>query len=374
MEKVLSVIISGGGTAGHINPGLTIANAISNEYKNSKITYIGTKRGLENDLVPKAGYDLKHIVVAGFSRKKVLKNLIVAAKFFTGLLQSFFLLLKLKPDLIVGTGGYASGPAILAGKILSKKIVLHEQNALPGLTNRFFSRFADIICTSYDKSSVYLTRAKKIVKTGNPVRESIFKYKREEVRKELGIKDGDIYILVFGGSLGAEKINKSMQELLSMKLDDNVKILFAPGKKHYESFIKTAEKVVKSTNNPSNNIEIVPYIYDMDKRMNAADLLITRGGAITLSEATALGKPLIIIPSPYVAENHQMKNALALKDTGAADIIEEKELDGEKLYLKINEITKDKKHLNEMSVMSYGDGIRDATARIMKAINSIIDA
>jgi len=355
----LKVVITGGGTAGHINPGIAVASKIREKHTDSEIVFVGTKRGMETLLVPKEGYRLELIRVRGFNRRISLDTLKAFGDFVIGIIQSEKLLGKIKPDAVIGTGGYVCMPVVLMARLKGIPVLIHEQNVFPGITNRILSRFADITAISFKESVKYFKNAKKILYTGNPVRKEILKADRKSSREKIGIKDGEKLVAIFGGSLGAEKINETVSKMLmKYKLENECRIIFATGKSEYDSI----RDLLKNRN--SDKINIVPYIYNAGEVFAASDLIICRAGAITCSELTVLGIPAIMIPSPNVTANHQEYNARALEKKGAAFVVLEKDLNEKILYNKLTSLLNNSRKLNSMAKNSRKLGITDAAEKI----------
>lgn len=363
----MKILFAGGGTAGHINPALAVAGYIKERHPDAEISYIGTAEKLEAKLVPEKGYDFHTIDVAGFQRKitpeNILKNISAVKKAFTSSIRSKELLREINPDIVVGTGGYVSGPVLKQAQKMGFKTAIHEQNAFPGVTTKMLAADADAVMLAMPEAKRHLKLKKEPIITGNPIRQELLKMSREEARGILGL-DNRPLILSFGGSLGAMRVNESVCELI--KWHNNTEKFYhihATGKSGYEDFISALgeEKL-------SDMITIKEYISDMDICMAAADLVICRAGAITLGEIAACGKPAVLIPSPYVAENHQFHNAMTLKRSGAAEIIEEKDLSGEKLIEVVSGLIENKPKLEKMSKAATKSAIIDANERIYKTL------
>lgn len=363
----MKIIIAGGGTAGHINPGLAIANEIKARKPNTEIIFIGTNKGLETNLVPREGYKLELIKVMGFKRKISLDNVKAVSELIHSLSQVKRIIKRFKPDIVIGTGGYVCGPVLYVAAKMKIPTLIHEQNVFPGLTNRILSRFVDIVAVNFKESEKYLKNAKKIVHTGNPVKKEILDNIKPDEAMSENIKDSRPLVVVFGGSRGAENINQSVIDLISEFGNQcNFNILFATGTAHYEGIIrKVGQKTPKS-------IKIVPYIYDMGKVMASADLAICRAGAITISELTVLGLPSILIPSPYVTANHQEYNARTLEKKGACVVILEKDLNGRVLYEQIRDLLKNKKQLKKMRENAKSMGIINAGEKIYGLVDELL--
>lgn len=315
----MNIILSGGGTAGHINPAIAIANYVLSKEPDSKILFIGTKKGLENKLIPNEGFDIKYIDVEGFSTESKIKNLRPGMKFAKSILKCLAIISGFKPDAVIGTGGYVCAPVVFAANLLNIPTIIHEQNVFPGAAIKFLSKKSTITAISFDESRKYLKNAASILTTGNPIRPAILSSSREDSRKALGLKDEKL-ILALGGSLGAAAINDTIVEFIKNNNDANLKIILSTGERDYERVQNNLKDVSNDT------FEIRKYIDDMDTVLSSADLVVCRSGAITLSEICALGKASVLIPSPNVVNNHQEYNARALENSNAAYVILEKEL------------------------------------------------
>ena len=343
----MKVIFAGGGTGGHINPALSIAGYVQSKEEDFEALFIGTRRGLETKLVPKAGYDIEYIDVEGFSRKNLLKNFSVIKKLYQSEKKCKNIIDEFKPDCIVCTGGYVSGPvAMAAGK---KKIpsLIHEQNVYPGLTVSASEKYVDYVAVSFEETIKHMNNSPKCVVTGNPVRTEIINADKEKSRKELGIGTDKPYVLIFGGSLGADKINEAVLDMLpKLCKEKEFRLIFGTGDRNYE---KIMDIINERNIELGDDIEITPYINNMHQVMAAADLVVSRSGAITVSELAVLLKPSILIPSPNVVRNHQEQNAREIEAKGGARMLVETELTGESLYNAIVETVKDSKILSSMS-------------------------
>ena len=363
----MHILFAGGGTAGHINPALAVAGYIKEKHPDAKISYIGTAKKLEAKLVPEKGYDFYTIDVAGFQRKLsvdgILKNFSAVKKAVKASFDCKKLLNELKPDVVMGTGGYVSGPVLKQAQKLGFKTCIHEQNAFPGVTTKMLAGNADKVMLAMPEAEKHLKLKKEPIITGNPIRGELLHITKEEARKKLGFGDKPV-ILSFGGSLGARKVNEAVTELIKWHNGtDKFYHIHATGNIGHDAVIDALKDIQLSQ-----MIQVREYINDMDICMAAADLVICRAGAITLGELQACGKPAILIPSPYVAENHQFHNAMTLKKAGAADIIEEKDLTGEKLIETVSYLIENKPKLEKMSEAAQKSAISDANERIYKVI------
>lgn len=370
----MKVLLAGGGTAGHINPALAIADYLTAHEKDVDILYVGAKGKMEERLVANAGYNFKSIEISGFSRKISIdglkKNLKTAKLLFTSSKESKKILKDFKPDICIGTGGYVSGPIIREAQKHDIPTLIHEQNAYPGVTNKMLSKKAKCVMLAVEDAKKYLEKNCKVQVTGNPIREDIIKCDKSKAKKQLNLDDRPV-ILSFGGSLGARKINEAIVELMAYTAKhDKYQHIHAYGQygKWFPDMLK--EKGVDL--NEHKNFDIREYINDMPVCLQAADLVICRAGAITLSEIEAAGKVSILIPSPNVAENHQYHNAMALVNKKAAYILEESNLTGQKLVDTVIEIMSDKKKCDEYQKNSLSMAVLDSNERIYKIIKKIL--
>lgn len=370
----MKAIIAAAGTAGHINPGLAIANKIMKENKNSKVIFIGTTRGLENDLVPRAGYELKTIDAYGLSKKISIENLKKMYKTLKGFGEAKKIIKEFKPDIVIGTGGYICGATISAAHSLKIPTLLHESNAFPGKAVKMLANKTDTILVSFEDAIARIKNAKNIVYTGTPVKIEKKNYSKEEKRNivsKFGLEDTKPILLVFGGSQGAKKINDTMIELIKEKMNSEYQIIWAAGPKQYDGIKEELEKANININNIKNT-KIVPYIYNMEEVMNVSDVILARSGAMTITEISNLGKPSILIPLPNVSHNHQLYNAKVLENIGAAKIILNDELEAKKLSEEIEDIILNKNKLEEMSKKALEKSTTNVEEKIYEEIKKLV--
>ena len=344
----MKVIMSCGGTGGHIYPAIAIADKIKEHYPDAEILFVGTKQGMENRLVPQAGYEIKGIEAAGLVRKSVIKNIKTLNKFIHGGHEVHKIIDDFMPDVVIGTGGYVTGTVLLCAHNHHIKCYIHEQNAYPGVPNKLLEPICEKVFISFPEAANYFKDKSKIVLTGNPIRKEFIDIDHSD----------DEEILICGGSLGAEMINKAALELIK-QVDD--KIVFVTGKRYYPEISK---------NEMPENVTLLDYENNMAARMARAKLVISRSGAITLSEILASEKPAIFIPSPNVTANHQYHNAKSVADAGAAIIVEEKDLN-ENIGLlaeKVKELLNDEQTLKNMSAKAKEIAKIDATDIIYQNI------
>ena len=314
------IIISGGGTGGHIYPAISIADQLTKKITNCKILFIGAKNKMEMKKVPENGYKIIGLWISGFQRSyKSLSNLLLPLKIILSLFHSLVIILKYNPKIVIGTGGYASGPVMYVASILRIPVFIQEQNSYPGLTNRILSKYAKKIFVAYDGMDKYFTSS-KIVFSGNPIRKSIKNLSlknKNDYLKQIGFNSNLKTVLFVGGSLGAGRINDFVSKNLNYFKKNNLQVILQCGVRYQSKY--------ESINN--SHIKVLPFIKDMDKAFSAADIIVSRSGASIISELCFVGKPVIFIPSPNVAENHQYKNAKKLYDLGAAEYVEEDEIE-----------------------------------------------
>lgn len=330
----MKIAITAGGTGGHIFPALAIINKIKSHDKNSKFLYFGTTDRMEKDIIPEKGIPYIGIQMKGLNRKNILKNITVLKIYLAAIKKAEVKLKKFKPDIVIGVGGYITAPVLVAANHLGIKTIIHEQNSIPGVSNKLLSHFVNKICVSFKESESYFPK-KKTIYTGNPRSEEILSMEKGK-REDFGFNRKSKFIILVMGSLGSLTMTKKMKELIPSFKDKDYQVLVVTGKNYYDDY--------KDVKTPT-NVKIVPF-YDA-KYMKDADLIITRSGASTIAEVTALLLPSIMIPSPYVTHNHQYKNAKALEDKKACKILEEKDFCKENLLSLIDDCFK-KEVYNEM--------------------------
>ena len=368
----MRVLFVCGGTGGHINPALAVAGYLKKQQPNAQILFAGSPLGMEAGLVPKAGFDFAPIKVKGFQRQlswRNLKNNMMAVVYLTTSgYRSRQILREFRPDVVMGTGGYVSGPLVRQAAKMGIPTLTHEQNAFPGVTTKLLSKYVDRVMLAVPEAKKYLNPNAHFVVTGNPVREAFFTADRNAVRKKMGL-EGKICVLSFGGSLGARRVNEAMAELIAHNQNNpNIFHIHATGAYGTELFPQLLKEkgITNSKTNP--NLDIREYIYDMPECFAAADLVIGRSGASTLSELEAAGKASILIPSPNVAENHQYHNAMTLVRKDAAVVIEEKDLTGKRLCDAFDRLFADPERLRRLGENAASLAINDASDRIYRQI------
>lgn len=359
----MRLIISGGGTGGHIYPALTIARAISSMEK-SEILFVGTSEGLEADIIPKEGFAFDTIDVRGLERKLSFRNIVTVFKTAASLWQARRILGRFKPDIVIGTGGYVCGPVLLAASLMGIPTLIQEQNVIPGITNKLLGRFVDKIAVGYGDAAKYFANPEKIIETGNPIRQEVLLASKEQGQDALKLDEGKITILVAGGSRGARSINNAMLEVHHyFSGNKNVQILHVTGQSEYNSIVDNFRQIGIELGK-AGNIIIKPYLYNMPQALAAADIAIFRAGAIGLAELTARGIPSILIPYPHAAENHQEFNARVLERQGAAVVIRDAELTGKKLIEELNKLLDNQDKMRSMAAASKSLGRPEAADRI----------
>ncbi len=352
------VIISGGGTGGHIFPAIAIANAIRNIEPAAEILFIGAEGRMEMDRVPAAGYQIEGLNISGLQRRMTIKNLIVPYRILTSLMKAERIIRKFKPDVAIGVGGYASGPTLRVAMLKKIPTLIQEQNSYPGITNKLLGRNADKICVAYEGMERFFPKGKLIL-TGNPVRQNIVVRPDllTEALTHFGLEPDKKTILVTGGSLGAGTINRSIRSYLVNNGNANIQIIWQTGSYYYPEILSD-EKLTHLE-----HVKILPFIDRMDLAYTAADVIISRAGAIAISELCLIGKPIILIPSPNVTEDHQTKNARALVKKNAALMLKDSEA-VERLPVMLNELLKDEYRQEDLSENILSMAIGNAAERI----------
>lgn len=365
----MRVVLTGGGTGGHIYPALAIGHEIMERQPDSSLLYIGTSRGLESRIVPQRGIPFEAITITGFKRSLSWENVRTIVRFWQGVRRSKELLRKFKPDIVVGTGGYVCGPVVYAASRLGIPTLIHEQNVIPGLTNKFLSRYVKGVAVSFVESVGHFNRCSNVVHTGNPRASEVVLAKSDQGFASLSLKPQTSFVLIVGGSIGAKAINNAVVELVPMmdKLPD-VHFVFVTGDRFYEEAANRIEQILPDI---AARVKVMPYINNMPEVLSAASLVISRAGASSLAEITALGKPSILIPSPNVTNNHQEANARSLADAGAAVMIVERQLTGELLFSHIQKIMSDPIHRASMADSSRKLGMPSAAAAIYEQITRL---
>ncbi len=374
----MKILFACGGTAGHINPAIAVANYLKEKDPETEILFAGNPKGMEARIVPNAGYNFAPIKVLGIQRRLSfhnIKNNIKALWYLAGsssrakeIIDGF------KPDIVMGTGGYVSGPVVRKAALMGYKTIAMENNAFPGVTTKLLAKYVDKILLDVEESKRFLPADKDYTVTGNPVRQEIFTTDRKEAREFYGIGDR-ICILSFGGSLGAQRLNEAVAELMAWHLGENKNFVHIHGSGSYYGPSYYADMLKEKGINAEKhkNLILREYINDMPRCLAAADLVISRCGAITLAELKAAGRASVLIPSPNVAENHQYHNAMVLANHNAGIVIEEKDLTGEALCKAVKELTENPEKLQELSQNAKALAVTDANERIRKEIISLYE-
>lgn len=371
----MRVLMTGGGTAGHINPALAIAAKIKAERPDAEILFVGAEGRMETTLVPQAGYPLKTVTVEGFKRsfapKALLYNAKAAVHAVTAGAQAAKIIREFRPDIAIGTGGYVCGPVLLKAAKMGIPTLVHESNAYPGVTTKMLSKTAAAILLPNEAAKAYIPSGTRTIVTGNPLREGFTAPDKRLSREELGVDERPL-ILCFGGSLGARPLNEAVAGVLRRNEQEHA-LQFIVGTGRGINYERTKKMLEEYGVNPDGvHVRVREYIDDMPRCMAAADLVVSRCGAMTLSELPAMGKPSVLVPSPYVAENHQYYNAMSLVDRGAAVCIEEKDLTDERLWDTIKETALDSARLAAMSEAAKAAAVSDACDRIYAVICEVL--
>ena len=355
-------LISGGGTGGHIYPAISIAEELSTKFENNKILFVGSSDRMEMQKVPEYGYDIIGLWISGIKRKLHFSNLLVPLKVLLSIIKSYFIIKNFKPDFVVGTGGFASGPVLYVASKLKIPTLIQEQNSYPGITNRILSKSVNYICVSYPKMDRYFPKSKLLL-TGNPVRKDIYvsTISKEVSLEFFSLNKNKKTLLVLGGSLGALKINEFIKSNLNYFKKLGIQVLWQCGKNYFQQYQSFDSDIVK----------VKPFIKRMNYAYKVADYIVSRSGASVISELCIVGKPVIFIPSPNVAEDHQTKNAMSIVNLNSAEIVKEKDLDTEfnRVFEKI--------FTNEEYSLKLSNSIKkierpNATVDIVNKINSFL--
>ncbi len=368
----MRIIMVGGGTGGHIYPAVTIARAIQSEVPDCKVLFVGTVQGLEADIIPKEGFDFTTIDICGLERKISWKNVKTVGKIAGSLWQSWKIIRDFQPDLLIGTGGYTCGPVLLAGSLMGIPTLIQEQNVVPGITNKILAKFVSLVAVGYPEAAAAFRDEKKVIVTGNPIREDVISVSREEGLAAFGFDPAKLTLLVSGGSRGARSINRAMEFVCRQIVERNdVQILHVTGQSEYNDVVgKYKQQGIGD--GTTGNIIVKPYLYNMPLALAVADIVVFRAGAVGLAEITARGIPSILIPYPYAAENHQEFNARVLEKAGAAVLIRDFELTGPVLHTTIMELVENRDRLARMAAASKNLGRPQAARDIAQAALSLI--
>ena len=375
-KRIDRVIFTCGGTAGHVNPAIAVAQLMAEKNPQIKILFVGAERGLEKDLIPKAGYEFRTVHISSFHRSlklaEIKHNLVSLYNMVRSPAEARAILKEFRPDAVIGTGGYASYPTVKAAAKMGISTAVHESNAVPGLTTELLEPYAGRIMEGFESYRQHYKHPEKVAVTGTPVREDFFTLTKEAAKEKLGVNDGRPLIVSFWGSLGASGMNAQMADMLALEAGkEPFHHIHGAGKSGYAAVLKAlAEKGVDLKDHPS--LQVREYIYDMAPVMRAADLVICRAGASTVSELTALGVPAIMVPSPYVTNNHQEKNARALETHGGVEVLLEQDSSGQALFQTAAGILHDDVRREAMASAMAELGIRDAAQRIYETVQELL--
>lgn len=365
----MKVILSGGGTGGHIYPALTIADQIKRLAPDAEIIFIGTEHGLEKDIVPRYGYPLKFIEVAGFRRSLSFDTLRSAVKLFQGLHDAYSIIKNEKPDLVIGTGGYVCGPVVFMAALRGIPTCIQEQNAMPGVTNKILAHYVKKIFLGYKEAAKYFSGSAVKEYTGNPIRTEILSYDRETAVSELGLDAKKKTVLVSGGSRGARSINNAMLEAeAALAGRHDVQVLHVTGDVNYDKYLQQ----MREQGIAADNIIVRPYLHNMPAALAAADMAVFRAGAIGLAELMAKGIPSVLVPYPYATANHQEFNARAVEARGAAKVVLDRELTGDRLLEIIEHLLVRSDELKKMQQAAKELGRPQAAETIARQALSLI--
>ena len=362
----MKIVVSGGGTGGHIYPALALIREIQKENKNTQVLYIGTKNGLESTIVTREKIPFKSIHITGFKRKLSLDNIKTVVRFLKGVRDSKKMLKEFKPDIVIGTGGYVCGPVVYAAAKLGIPTIIHEQNSVPGLTNKFLSRFVNKIAICFEEAKEYFPN-EKVVFTGNPRASEVIGKDGIRGRLSAGLSTTMPAVLIFGGSRGARPINEAVVKALSEFAEKPYQVLYITGDVHFND----VQNEVELVGNPK-NVVIKPFIHNMPEVLAGIDVVVSRAGATTLAEITSLGIPSILVPSPYVTNNHQEKNARSLSDHGAAELLLEKDLTSNSLIQHIDKILLDTENLKMMKMKAKKLGVPDSAEKLYNLMKQLV--
>ncbi|WP_298554717.1 undecaprenyldiphospho-muramoylpentapeptide beta-N-acetylglucosaminyltransferase [uncultured Algibacter sp.] len=363
MSQKYKIILSGGGTGGHIYPAIAIANELKYRFPDAEFLFVGAKGRMEMEKVPQAGYKINGLWISGIQRKLTLKNLSFPFKLVSSLWKAHKIIKAFKPDVAIGTGGFASGPLLQMANSNNIPSLIQEQNSYPGITNKLLSKKAQKICVAYDGLERFFPK-EKIIKTGNPVRQGLLDIETKivEAKNFYDLKHGKLTLLIIGGSLGSRRINELIEKELDFFDTQNLQIIWQCGKLYYQQY-----KIYGNTN----SIQVYEFLNNMDFAYAAADIVISRAGASSVSELCIVGKPVIFIPSPNVAEDHQTKNAMSIVNANAALMIKEEDLDADfenKFSLLLNSTEKQKSLSENIKKLAFVNATKDIVDEVEKLL------
>ncbi|UJF15125.1 undecaprenyldiphospho-muramoylpentapeptide beta-N-acetylglucosaminyltransferase [Jeotgalibaca sp. MA1X17-3] len=366
----MKILLSGGGTGGHIYPALALMNRLKELYPDAEFLYVGTERGMESTIVPKAGVPFKSVEIQGLRRSLSLENLKTIYLMIKSISKSKKIIKEFSPDVVIGTGGYVCAPVLYAASRLGIPSIIHEQNSVAGVTNKFLARYVSRICLCFEDARADFSKyPEKNVFTGNPRAQEVANIKQEASLTNYGLQNELPTALIFGGSRGAAKINQSMAEAIPLFKEKGYQVILVTGEQHFEKITSQVDSLGENLE----NVRIVPYVEEMPALFKKVNVVVCRSGATTLTELTALGIPSILIPSPYVTNNHQLKNAQSLEKKGAALILEEKELDAKVMFEAIDSLMMNQEKQKNMAEAARSLGIPDAADRLAAVVKEVIE-
>ncbi len=366
-DRPYRLIISGGGTGGHIYPALAIADRFRELHPGTDVLFVGATGKMEMQKVPESGYPIKGIWISGLQRKNMIRNILFPIKLLVSVVQSYIILRKFDPDIAIGVGGFASGPMLWIASLKKIPTLIQEQNSLAGITNRLLAKKADRICVAYEGMQKYFPK-EKIILTGNPVRKDIlnFNANKKEAYQFFGLEPGKKTVFVMGGSLGARTINKGVLYKLDRIIEEDLQLIWQIGRFYYDDYQE------KLKNHNLENIRTFEFLNEISKAYAVADLIISRAGALSVSELCVAGKPVLFVPSPNVAEDHQTKNAKALVKKNAAVMVTDREAVGTMIDKAVS-LLKDDRRCTELSTNIKKMALTDATENIIKEIEKLLN-
>lgn len=362
----MKILVTGGGTGGHIYPAIALINYVKEQEPNAEFMYVGTKDGLENTIVPKYGIPFETIDIQGFRRSLSPQNVKTVYLFLSSISKAKKILKEFQPDVVIGTGGYVSGSVVYAASRLKIPTIVHEQNSIPGVTNKFLSRYATKVATCFPDVADYFPK-EKVVLTGNPRAQEVASLKKSAILADYGLDPSKKTVIIFGGSRGALKINEAFTEAYPFFAEKEYQVLYASGERYYHE-LETNPNIQQ---NKLINVSIQPYIDKMAEVLANAQLMVGRAGATSIAEFTALGLPAILVPSPYVTNDHQTKNAQSLVKAGAVKMIADSDLTGTALVEAVEAILLHDEQLQKMAAASKENGIPDASQRLYQLMKEI---
>ncbi|WP_062048556.1 undecaprenyldiphospho-muramoylpentapeptide beta-N-acetylglucosaminyltransferase [Bacillus sp. JCM 19034] len=362
----MRIVVSGGGTGGHIYPALALIKEIMQVDQQADILYVGTEKGLESDIVRREEIPFISISITGFKRSISFENIKTVYRFLAGTKKMKSILKEFKPDVVIGTGGYVCGPVVYAAAKLKIPTVVHEQNSIPGLTNKFLSKYVTKIAVCFEEAKQFFPQ-EKVVLTGNPRASEVMNVNAEAGRTSLGLRADRKTVLIVGGSRGARPINEAFLTIMGKLKRKSYQIVYVTGAIHYDHVIEQMKK-----HDHPDNVIIKPFIHNMPDVLGAVDLIVGRAGATTLAEITVLGLPSILIPSPYVTNNHQEKNAQSLAENGAAVLLKESEMSGEKLLSVMDDILTNEEKWAKMHQASKQLGLPEAAKDLHHVLQQVM--